>query len=249
MELTLTAGSRPSHLSYLKATDLCLAFHAEPLFDGVTLTVNAGGRVALVGPNGVGKSTLLKVLTGQTPATDGRVELGPRTRLGYFAQQVPDPDSTVISFLHSALAETFALEFRLHALETRMSSGEGCALDEYGNLLERFEALDGWTAQARVDDVRHRLDVAHLADDARLTQVSGGEQARLMLARVLLAEPDILLLDEPTNHLDFDSLEVIERALTSFTGTVVAISHDSYFAEEVGFKTHWHVENGQLQPA
>ena len=236
MELTLTAASRPSHLShlsYLKATDLSLAFHAEPLFDGVTLTVNAGDRVALVGPNGVGKSTLLKVLTGQIPATDGRVELGPRTRLGYFAQQIPDPESTVIGFLHSALAETFALESRLHDLESQISTGVAAALDEYGTLLERFEALDGWTARARVDDVRHRLDVAHLADDAKLTQVSGGEQARLMLARVLLAEPDILLLDEPTNHLDADAIDWLGGYLAQFPGGVLVISHERAFLDRM----------------
>jgi len=233
MEPTLTAASRPSRLSYLKATDLSLAFHAEPLFDGVTLIVNAGDRVALVGPNGVGKSTLLKILTGQIPPTDGRVELGPRTRLGYFAQQVPDPESTVSGFLHSALAETFALESRLHDLESQISAGEAAALDEYGTVFERFEALDGWTARARVGDVRHRLDVAHLADDAKLTQVSGGEQARLMLARVLLAEPDILLLDEPTNHLDADAIDWLGGYLAQFTGGVLVISHDRAFLDRM----------------
>ena len=222
-----------SQLSYLKATGLSLAFHAEPLFDGVALTLNAADRVALVGPNGVGKSTLLKILSGQTPATEGRVERGPRTRLGYFAQQVPDPEETVGAFLRSALEETFATEGRLRELEGRIAEGDHDVLGEYGTLLERFEALDGWTAGARVDDVRHRLDVAHLADEARLAQVSGGEQARLMLARVLLAEPSILLLDEPTNHLDADAIDWLGGYLAHFPGGVLVISHDRAFLDLV----------------
>jgi ATPase subunit of ABC transporter with duplicated ATPase domains len=225
----LTAATQ---FSYLKATGLSLAFHAEPLFDGVSLALGAGDRVALVGPNGVGKSTLLKILAGRLAATDGRIELGPNTRLGYFAQQVPDPAETVGAFVRSALAETFALESRLRELESLISDGAD-VLTEYGTLLERFEALDGWTAQARVDDVRQRLDVAHLAGETPLAQVSGGEQARLMLARVLLAEPNILLLDEPTNHLDADAIDWLGDYLAQFNGGVLVISHDRAFLDRM----------------
>ena len=219
-------------LSYLKATGLSLAFHAEPLFDGVSLAVGAGDRVALVGPNGVGKSTLLKILAGKLTPTAGRVELGPNARVGYFAQQVPDPASTVGDFVRSALAEVFETESRLRELESQLASGED-VLDEYGTLLERFEALDGWTAQARVDDVRHRLDVAHLPEKAKLAQVSGGEQARLMLARVLLADPTVLLLDEPTNHLDADAIGWLGDYLAQFAGGVLVISHDRAFLDRM----------------
>ena len=220
-----------AHFSYLKAIGLSLAFHAEPLFDGVSLAIGAGDRVALVGPNGVGKSSLLKILAGRMTATGGRVELGPTARLGYFAQQVPDPSVTVGAFLTSALAETFAVESRLHELESRLT--DEASLSEYGTLLDRFEALDGWTARARVDDVRHRLDVAHLPDDAKLAQVSGGEQARLMLARVLLADPTVLLLDEPTNHLDADAADWLGDYLAQFPGGVLVISHDRAFLDRV----------------
>ncbi|HET9169419.1 MAG TPA: ABC-F family ATP-binding cassette domain-containing protein [Actinospica sp.] len=219
-------------LSYLKAAGLSLAFHAEPLFDGVCLAVGAGDRVALVGPNGVGKSTLLKILAGKLPPGGGRVELGPKTRVGYFAQQVPDPAARVGEFVRSALAPVFEIEARLRELEAVLASDDE-ALAEYGTLLERFEALDGWTAQARVDDVRQRLDVAHLPDDAPLAQVSGGEQARLMLARVLLAEPTVLLLDEPTNHLDADAIDWLGDYLAKWTGGVLVISHDRAFLDRV----------------
>jgi ATPase subunit of ABC transporter with duplicated ATPase domains len=222
-------------LAYLKATDLTLAFRTEPLFDGLDFSLGGGERVALVGPNGVGKSTLLKILAGRIAPSGGRVEPGPRTRLGYFAQQVPDPDQAVGGFLRGALAETFELEARLHELEARLADGDAApsVLEEYGSVLERFEDLDGWSARARLDDVRRRLDIGHLPDDARLAQVSGGEQARLMLAAVLLAEPTVLLLDEPTNHLDADAVEWLGDYLTRFSGCVLVISHDRAFLDRV----------------
>jgi ATP-binding cassette subfamily F protein 3 len=221
-----------TQLSYLKAAGLSLAFHAEPLFDGVSLALGAGDRVALVGPNGVGKSTLLKILAGRLAPSAGRVELGPNTRVGYFAQQVPDPAATVGDFVRSALAEVFTLESRLQDLMSRLAT-EDDILDEYTTVFERFEALDGWTAQSRIDDVRQRLDVAHLPDDATLAQVSGGEQARLMLARVLLTDPTVLLLDEPTNHLDADAIDWLGDYLAKWTGGVLVISHDRAFLDRV----------------
>ncbi|HEX4788827.1 MAG TPA: ABC-F family ATP-binding cassette domain-containing protein [Actinospica sp.] len=218
-------------LSHLKAADLSLAFQTEPLFDGLDLSLGGGDRVALVGPNGVGKSTLLKILAGRLTPGGGRVELGPHTRLGYFAQQVPDPEQTVSGFLRGALAETFGIEARLRELEQRLADGDHAVLDEYGTLLERFEDLDGWGAAARVEDVRRRLDVGHLPDDARLAQVSGGEQARLMLARVLLDKPTVLLLDEPTNHLDADAVAWLGDYLADFFGGALVISHDRAFLD------------------
>jgi ATPase subunit of ABC transporter with duplicated ATPase domains len=234
-------------LAYLKATDLTLAFRTEPLFDGLDFSLGGGERVALVGPNGVGKSTLLKILAGRITPSGGRVELGPHTRLGYFAQQVPDPEQTVGGFLRGALAETFELEARLHELEALLADADvdggvsvgaradaaQLVLEEYGTALERFEDLDGWTARARLDDVRRRLDVGHLPDDARLAEVSGGEQARLMLAAVLLAEPTVLLLDEPTNHLDADAVAWLGDYLARFPGGVLVISHDRAFLDRV----------------
>lgn len=219
--------------SFLKATGLSLAFHTEPLFDGVALTLAPGDRVALVGPNGAGKSSLLKVLAGRLPAAAGRVEYGPDARVGYFAQQVPDPGQSVGAFLREPLSDLFTAEARLHELERCIEGGELTLLDEYGTLLERFETLGGWTARARVDEVSQRLGVAHLDEDAPLARVSGGEQARLMLARVLLTEPSILLLDEPTNHLDADAVAWLGDYLAAFPGALLVISHDRAFLDRV----------------
>ena len=230
MEPSLTAV--PAR-SFLKATGLSLAFRAEPLFDGLGLTLGPGDRAALVGPNGVGKSSLLRILAGQLAATRGRVEYGPGTRVGYFAQQAPDPGQSVGAFLREPLAELFDAEARLHDLEHRIAEGELSLLDTYGSLLERFESLGGWSARARVEEVGQRLGVAHLSEDASLARVSGGEQARLMLARVLLSEPSVLLLDEPTNHLDADAVAWLGDYLAQFTGALLVISHDRAFLDRV----------------
>lgn len=221
-------------LSYLKAIDLGLAFQTEPLFEGLRLNLGAGERVALVGPNGVGKSSLLKILAGRLTPSAGRVEAGPRTRVGYFAQQVPDPEQTVAEFLGDAFAGVFASEARLRRLEASLEAGgDEQALREYGTVLEHFESLDGWTVRTRIDEVRRRLDVAHIPDDAPLARVSGGEQARLMLARVLLGEPNALLLDEPTNHLDADAADWLAGHLARFPGGVLLVSHDRSFLDRV----------------
>jgi ATPase subunit of ABC transporter with duplicated ATPase domains len=217
----------------LKVTSLSKHFHAEPLFADVDLVLGPGDRVGLVGPNGVGKSTLLRVLTGQEPPSSGRVEQGPDTRLGYFAEQVPDPQVTVGAFLRDGLAPVFVAERRMGDLAGQLAAGasDRRVLADYAAAQERWTALRGWTAEPRLAEIRERLDIAHLPDDARLVEVSGGEQARLMLGRVLLAEPDVLILDEPTNHLDADGIAWLGEYLAAFCGGVLVVSHDRDFLD------------------
>ena len=217
----------------LKPVGLAKHFDTEYLFTDVSFTVGAGDRVGLVGPNGVGKTTLLSILAGDLPATHGRVELGPDTTLGVLTQRSPDDPqrTTVDAYLRHGLGEVGELTARMRRLETRLAAGEKGALDEYGRVQERWSALQGWTAPNRLAEVRSRLDLAHLADDATLAELSGGEQARLTLARVLLADPDVLLLDEPTNHLDADGAGWLGRWLATFPGGVLVASHDRAFLD------------------
>ncbi|GII21842.1 ABC-F family ATP-binding cassette domain-containing protein [Planosporangium mesophilum] len=217
-------------MSLVTVTALSKRFHADPIFADVDLVVGAGHRIGLVGPNGVGKSTLLRVLAGQESPTSGHVRPGPATRLGYVAQKVPDPHVTVGAFLSEGLGPVFAAEQRMRQLAAAMADSPS-APDEYAAAQERWMALRGWTAHSRLAEVRQRLDVAHLPDDARLIEVSGGEQARLMLGRVLLAEPDLLLLDEPTSHLDADGAAWLADYLVAFRGGVLVVSHDRAFLD------------------
>jgi ATPase subunit of ABC transporter with duplicated ATPase domains len=215
----------------LKAASVSMVIEDELLFEGVDLILNSGDRVGLVGPNGAGKSTLLRVLVGEQAPTTGRVERSPGTTVGYFAQQVVDPQVTVGAFLRAGLGEIAALADRLTVLAAQLSTGDNSALNEYGEVQDRWLALGGWAAAARTAEVRHRLDVAHLPDDRRLIDVSGGEQARLTLARVLLGEPDVLVLDEPTNHLDASGIAWLGAWLSSFRGSVLVVSHDRAFLD------------------
>ena len=209
----------------LSTTAVSKDFGIEPLFTGVDLIVNRGDRIGLVGPNGAGKTTLLKILTGEEPASSGRVDHGPGVRVGYLAQQVPDPGQSVGDFLRGGDPELRDLTARMAALEAELAGG-GDVLAEYGAVQERWTAREGWTFEARLAEVRGRLDITGLPEDLPITEVSGGEQSRLTLARLLLSSPDVLLLDEPTNHLDAEGSAWLGEWLTGFGGGVVIASHD-----------------------
>ncbi|WP_033338357.1 ribosomal protection-like ABC-F family protein [Catenuloplanes japonicus] len=214
----------------LKAVSLSVSFASEPIFEGVDLTIGAGDRVGLVGPNGAGKSTLLRVLTAHLKPDTGHVTRTPGATIGYFAQQISDPAQTVGDFLADGLGEVHHVTARLHALEQSLVTSPA-ALAEYGRVQERWSDLRGWEAGNRLTEVRQRLDIDHLADDTPLHRVSGGEQARLTLARVLLTTPDILILDEPTNHLDADGIDWLGRWLAGFDGGLLVVSHDRAFLD------------------
>ncbi|GAA0807389.1 ABC-F family ATP-binding cassette domain-containing protein [Spirilliplanes yamanashiensis] len=216
----------------LKAVSLSVTHDGDPLVEGLDLLLGRGDRIGLVGPNGAGKTSLLRVLAGLAAPAAGHVARGPGTRVGYVAQQVPDPSSTVGAFLAGGLGEVGVVTARMRQLERELADGGGAGvLADYGRVQDRWAQLEGWTAQARLDEVRDRLDVAHLDPAAPLHRVSGGEQARLMLARVLLDRPDVLLLDEPTNHLDADGAAWLGRWLAGFGGAVLTVSHDRAFLD------------------
>jgi ATPase subunit of ABC transporter with duplicated ATPase domains len=214
----------------LKAVSLSVSHDGDPLVTGLDLVVGPGDRIGLVGPNGAGKTSLLRVLAGLAPPAAGHVAAGPQTRVGYVAQHVADPAATVGAFLAGGLGEVAAVTARLRELERRLAAGAD-VLAAYGRVQDRWAALEGWAAETRLAEVRQRLDVAHLADDTPLHRVSGGEQARLMLARALLDRPDVLLLDEPTNHLDADGAAWLGGWLASFRGGLLTVSHDRAFLD------------------
>jgi ATPase subunit of ABC transporter with duplicated ATPase domains len=220
-----------------KAIELSAFYGDEPLFSGATFAVAAGDRVGLVGPNGAGKSTLLRIVAGELRPATGHVEVAPGGRIGYFAQQVPDPAATVGRFLDDAPGELPALDRRLRALQALLASAsdhiEPARIEELGAVQERYAQLGGWAYAARVAEIRDRLGVRSLPDTARLGSLSGGEQARLMLACALIGEPTDLLLDEPTNHLDAEGIEWLGGYLARFTGSIVVVTHDRALLDRV----------------
>ncbi len=216
----------------LKAVNLSRSHDGDPLFAEFDLVVGDGDRIGVVGPNGAGKTTLLRVLAGELPPLTGSVTYGPSTRVGYVAQQMPHPEGTVGAFLTGGLGELAQVTAEMRELEARLAAGAD-VLDEFGVAQERWTALEGWNAEARVAEIRQRLDIAHLPDELALHQVSGGEQARLLLARALLDEPDVLLLDEPTNHLDAEGMAWLQGWLGGYAGGVLTVSHDRAFLDAV----------------
>jgi ATP-binding cassette subfamily F protein 3 len=219
-------------ISLLKAVSLAAAHDGDLLFSGFDLVVGDGDRIGVVGPNGAGKTTLLRLLGGELRPADGSVICGPGTRVGYVPQQMPDPDGTVGEFLVGGLGELAAVTASLRELEGRLAAGED-VLAEFGSVQERWTALEGWSAESRLDEIRQRLDIAALPDALALSAVSGGEQARLLLARALLDAPDVLLLDEPTNHLDAEGAAWLQEWLRGFPGGVLVVSHDRAFLDAV----------------
>jgi macrolide transport system ATP-binding/permease protein len=203
------------------------------LLDQVSCTVRPGERVGIVGENGAGKSTLLRLIAGLERPDNGDVVVA-ASSVGYLAQTPPLPlDRTVGDAVDAALAELRGMERRLRELEAGLGDAGPDALVQYGDLLAAFETRDGYQADARIDKTMHGLGLAHVDRDRRLASLSGGELARLGLACLLVAAPEVMLLDEPTNHLDGAALTWLEDQLAAHRGTVVAVSHDRVFLERV----------------
>ncbi|MEV0588406.1 ABC-F family ATP-binding cassette domain-containing protein [Nonomuraea sp. NPDC050310] len=195
------------------------------VLDHVTLSIRPGEHAGIVGENGSGKSTLLRILAGVERPDDGEVTVSAAGGAGHLAQTLAG--GTVGEAIDLALAELRELEAALQR------AAEAQDLVAYGELLTAFEARDGYEADLRVERSMHGLGLAGIGRDRPLTSLSGGEQARLGLACLLAASPEVLLLDEPTNHLDEAALTWLEDRLRAHPGTVVVVSHDRTFLERV----------------
>ncbi|WP_266427696.1 ABC-F family ATP-binding cassette domain-containing protein [Streptomyces sp. NBC_01363] len=204
------------------------------LLDDVSLTVRPGERIGIVGENGAGKTTLLRLLAGLEQPDSGSVFTVADRGTGLLPQtpRLP-PESTVQDAIDDALAELRAVERKLRVAEADLAGADDAALAAYGDLLAEFESRGGYEADARVDKAMHGLGLAHTGPARKLGSLSGGEQARLGLACLIAACPEVMLLDEPTNHLDGTALDWLEGALRSHPGTVIAVSHDRIFLEQV----------------
>lgn len=197
-----------------------LAFGHVALLDKTDFALETGERVGLIGRNGAGKSSFLKILGGLEKVDDGTLQLQQNLRLAYVAQEpVLDPDATIFVAVSAGIA-------RIIGLIDQYSEGLG----DLDALQSAIEAQDGWNWERRVEETLHRL---HLDRNAVISTLSGGTKKRVALAQALVAQPDVLLLDEPTNHLDLDSIEWLEDLLIDFKGSVVTITHDRAFLDRV----------------
>lgn len=213
---------------------------------GFSMSVNEGERAALIGANGCGKTTVFRIIAGLEPYSKGSLSLKNGIDVGYLSQ-MPDIDSdkTLQQELETVFADVIAMEEKMSELEQKISStgenvendGEERVLEqlmqEYSELQHRFENKDGYGYSSEIRKVAIGLGFEHEELGRNVSKFSGGEKTRLGLAKLLLAGPDLLLLDEPTNHLDIPSLQWLENYLGEYDGTVIIISHDRYFLDEV----------------
>ena len=208
-----------------------VSFGAAPLLDGVDFQIDRGERVCLLGRNGSGKSTLLKVVAGELVPDDGVIHNAPGLRVGALPQDVPPGlEGSVFSVAASGLGDLGSLLSRHQALSRRLAAGDDAALAELESVQHELEAADGWTLVPRVEQVLSRLG---LEPDHSFVELSGGVKRRVLLARALVAEPDLLLLDEPTNHLDIAAINWLEEFLLGFPGALLFISHDRRFLQRL----------------
>ena len=207
----------------------------ENLLEGLSFEIQEGECVAILGRNGCGKTTLFKILTGEMDYDDGEVYVNPNKRIGLISQIPKFPAGyTVEDVLRSAYTSLMKIKQKMEELEQAMSGGATPdQLRQYDNLTIRFQSGGGYDMDVDVDKVCNGLGITSEQRRQEFDSLSGGEKTRVNLARLLLEKTDILLLDEPTNHLDLRSVEWLENYINNFKGTVLAISHDRYFIDQV----------------
>jgi ATP-binding cassette subfamily F protein 3 len=244
-------------MAILTASNVSQSFGEFDVFTGVTVSVPRDGKIGLVGPNGIGKTTLLLILAGQTQPSTGGVHLARGTRIGYLSQESADAfvgrSHTVYEEALTVFADLRTMESRLREMEAAMGGLEPNGhipadelLTAYSQLQIEFELAGGYEYETRIRQVLTGLGFRPPAWSQPLTQLSGGQKTRLLLACLLLESPDLLILDEPTNHLDVEAIEWLESTLNAWPGAVLVVSHDRYFLDKIA-NTIWEMSRAGIE--
>jgi ATP-binding cassette subfamily F protein 3 len=236
-------------MSIIIAEQIAKSYDPHDIFWDISCSVAHGDRIALVGRNGTGKTTLLRILAGFDQPTSGSVHRARGLRIGFLPQEATlEGEQTLWQEMMTVFEALRAKEARLHDLEAQMADPARAdeVLAVYAPLRDQFEALGGYTYEDRTEQVLIGLGFPRRDHHIPLDYLSGGQKTRAMLARLLLESPDLLLLDEPTNHLDLQAIEWLENYLNNWEGTVVLVAHDRYFMDRVIHKV-WELAFGGLE--
>jgi ATP-binding cassette subfamily F protein 3 len=239
-------------MAILTTSNVGQSFGAFDLFYGVSVGIPNDGKVGLVGPNGIGKTTLLLILAGRAQPAVGNIHLAKGARIGYLHQEsaraFADPQRTVYAEMLTLFAGLRAEEDRLREMEAAMAEGDfsDALFAEYSRAQEQFELAGGYDYELRIQQVLDGLGFNQENWDLPLEHLSGGQKTRVLLARLLLDRPDLLILDEPTNHLDVAAIEWLENTLHQWDGAVLVVSHDRYFLDRV-VNTIWEMGRSGIE--
>ena len=241
-------------MTVLTTHKLSKYFGGQDIFENLNLTVNQGERIALVGPNGEGKTTLLRILAGLERPTEGKVYTAKGLKLGYLEQHASliSTEGNLWELALSALAELRRQEAALQAMEKELAEEtdqvrHAALLEKYGEAQSRFEHAGGYSYEQTIHQVLTGLGFSAEDYQTPLIKFSGGQQSRAQLARLLLERPDLLLLDEPTNHLDLASVEWLENYLQEWPGAMIVVAHDRYFLDKIATGV-WELSFGAIEP-
>ncbi|MBK7255658.1 MAG: ABC-F family ATP-binding cassette domain-containing protein [Ignavibacteria bacterium] len=229
----------------ISMNNISMRFGAKVLFDEVSLRVAGKDRVSLVGSNGAGKSTMLKVIAGLIKPDEGEVAVSKHTTVGYLPQEgIEYTGKTLYEEVYSSAGDINAIQEEMRQIEKEMEEFQDTMSDEfmdlineYGELQERFQMLDGFKIKSKIEKILIGLGFGEKDFDRETSEFSGGWQMRISLAKLLLNNPSILLLDEPTNHLDIESLIWVENYLKAYQGAIVMVSHDRSFLDNITERT------------
>jgi ATP-binding cassette, subfamily F, member 3 len=225
-------------MSILNINNLSQSFGAFTVFSGLNASVPHGAKIGLVGPNGIGKTSLLLILYGLARPDVGSMHVAQGTRIGYLRQEAMDAFAQKTNTVYEEMLTVFEgvqdMEIRMRELEELMASDYSAAvMEEYGTVQEAFEHIGGYDYDLRIKQTLDGLGFPEELYEMPLSRLSGGQKTRALLARLLLERPDLLILDEPTNHLDVDAVEWLETALRNWNGALLIVSHDRYFLDTV----------------
>ena len=220
----------------LSAVNLSKSYGSLDIFPEMSFRIPHRGRIGLVGANGVGKTTLLRILIGEEEPSSGSIHHARGIRVGYLPQESTlDSTRTLWAECLTVFEDLLNMQQELHTMEAALEadpSNRGL-VEEYGDLQTRFERMGGYEFENRTRITLSGLGFSRVEEKRPVSQLSGGQRTRALLAKLLLSEPDLLLLDEPTNHLDISAVEWLEAFFKDWRGAVLIVSHDRYFLDQV----------------